>query len=131
MQTRLCNTCQELPEAHLYYYAHHNKQLTIQVKQLATGDFLPGKEERKIWMWSRCGKCKSCSTKRVLISTTARNLSFGKFLDLSLSHYSSSRKLSCGHSLDRDFLHFFGYYHLHPTFSKVKAAIQLFHAYAV
>ncbi|CAL5209312.1 unnamed protein product [Lathyrus oleraceus] len=107
-QTRHCDTCQELPEAHLYYYAHHNKQLTILVKQLATGDFLPGEEEGKIWMWSRCGKCKSCSTKRVLISTTARSLSFGKFLDLSLSHYSSSSKLSCGHSLDRDFLHFFG-----------------------
>ncbi|KAL5097352.1 hypothetical protein RYX36_001679 [Vicia faba] len=59
-------------------------------------------------MWSRCGKYKSCSTKRVLISTTALSLSFGNFLDLSLSRYSSSHKLSCVHSLDRDFLHFFG-----------------------
>ncbi|XP_004496392.2 putative 1-phosphatidylinositol-3-phosphate 5-kinase FAB1D isoform X2 [Cicer arietinum] len=107
-QTRTCDTCQELPEAHLYYYAHHNKQLTIQVKQLPPGIILAGEAEQKIWMWSRCGKCKSCSTKRVLISTTARSLSFGKYLELSLSHYSSSRKLSCGHSLDRDFLYFFG-----------------------
>ncbi|XP_057422625.1 putative 1-phosphatidylinositol-3-phosphate 5-kinase FAB1D isoform X2 [Lotus japonicus] len=115
-QTRLCETCQEPPEAHFYYYAHHNKQLTIQVKQLPLGTFLPGEAEGKIWMWSRCGKCKSCSTKRVLISTTARSLSFGKFLELSLSHYSSGRKLSCGHFLDRDFLYFFGLGHMVALF---------------
>lgn len=115
-QTRLCDTCQELPEAHLYYYAHHNKQLTIQVKRLPPGIVLAGEEEGKIWMWSRCGKCKSCSTKRVLISTTARSLSFGNFLELSLSHYSSSRKLGCGHSLDRDFLYFFGLGHMVAVF---------------
>ncbi|XP_027364177.1 putative 1-phosphatidylinositol-3-phosphate 5-kinase FAB1D isoform X2 [Abrus precatorius] len=115
-QTRLCVTCQELPDAHFYYYAHHNKQLTIQVKQLPQEKCLPGESEGKIWMWSRCGKCKSGSTKRVLISTTARSLSFGKFLELSLSHYSSSRKLSCGHSLDRDFLYFFGLGHMIAMF---------------
>ncbi|KAL2324698.1 hypothetical protein Fmac_023756 [Flemingia macrophylla] len=107
-QTRLCDACQELPDAHFYYYAHHNKQLTIQVKCLPKEKKLPGKAEGKIWMWSRCRKCKCSSTKRVLISTTARSLSFGKFLELSLSRYSSSRKLICGHSLDRDFLYFFG-----------------------
>ncbi|XP_045808315.1 putative 1-phosphatidylinositol-3-phosphate 5-kinase FAB1D isoform X2 [Trifolium pratense] len=115
-QTRLCDTCQELPEAHLYYYAHHNKQLTIQVKRLPPGIVLAGEAERKIWMWSRCGKCKSCCTKRVLISTTARSLSFGKYLELNLSHYPSSRKLSCGHSLDRDFLYFFGLGHMVAVF---------------
>ena len=109
MQTRLCDTCQELPDAHFYYYAHHNKQLTMQVKQLPQVKCLPGAAEGKLWMWSRCGKCKLGSTKRVLISTTARSLSFGKFLELSLSHYSSNRKSSCGHFLDRDFLYFFGY----------------------
>lgn len=108
IQTRLCDACQELPDAHFYYYAHHYKQLTIQVKRLPQEKSLLGEAEGKIWMWSRCRKCKSGSTKRVLISTTARSLSFGKFLELSLSHYSSSRKLSCGHSLDRDFLYFFG-----------------------
>ncbi|KAH1139491.1 hypothetical protein GLYMA_10G218400v4 [Glycine max] len=115
-QTRLCDACQELPDAHFYYYAHHSKQLTIQVKCLPQEKSLPGEAEGKIWMWSRCRKCKSGSTKRVLISTTARSLSFGKFLELSLSYYSSSRKLSCGHSLDRDFLYFFGLGHMVAMF---------------
>ncbi|RDX90164.1 putative 1-phosphatidylinositol-3-phosphate 5-kinase FAB1D, partial [Mucuna pruriens] len=115
-QTRLCDACQELPDAHFYYYAHHNKQLTIQVKRLPQEKGLPGETEGKIWMWSHCRKCKSGSTKRVLISTTARSLSFGKFLELSLSHYTSSRKLSCGHSLDRDFLYFFGLGHMVAMF---------------
>ncbi|KAF2297477.1 hypothetical protein GH714_024131 [Hevea brasiliensis] len=48
-----CTTCGELPEAHFYYYAHHNKQLTIRVKWLL--NLLPGEAEGKIWMWSRCG----------------------------------------------------------------------------
>ncbi|BAT94383.1 hypothetical protein VIGAN_08098200 [Vigna angularis var. angularis] len=115
-QTRLCDACQELPDAHFYYYAHHNKQLTIQVKRLPLEKRLPGEAEGKIWMWSRCRKCSSGSTKRVLISTTARSLSFGKFLELGLSRYSSSRKLSCGHSLDRDFLYFFGLGHMVAMF---------------
>ncbi|KAK7270391.1 hypothetical protein RIF29_23490 [Crotalaria pallida] len=115
-QTRHCETCQELPEAHFYYYAHHNKQLTIQVKRLPQEKYLPGEVEGKLWMWSRCGKCKSGNTKRVLISTTARSLSFGKFLELGLSRYSSTRKLSCGHSLDRDFLYFFGLGHMVAVF---------------
>ncbi|XP_022718209.1 putative 1-phosphatidylinositol-3-phosphate 5-kinase FAB1D isoform X2 [Durio zibethinus] len=107
-----CAICGELPEAHFYYYAHHNKQLTIQVKRLPK--HLPGKAEGKLWMWSRCSKCKtgngiSKSTKRVLISTAAHSLSFGKFLELSFSDCSSSsRSSSCGHSHHRDFLYFFG-----------------------
>ncbi|KAK9270349.1 hypothetical protein L1049_025928 [Liquidambar formosana] len=113
-QRRPCATCGELPEAHFYYYAHHNRQLSIQVKRLPGENRLPGEAEGKLWMWSRCGKCRlgngiTKSTKRVLISTAARGLSFGKFLELSLSHHSSSSRLSiCGHSLQRDFLHFFG-----------------------
>ena len=115
MQRTQCNACGQLPEAHLYYYAHHKKQLTIKVHQLPTEKSLPGEAEGKIWMWSRCGKCKhgngtTESTKRVLISAPARGLSFGKFLELGFSHHSSSRRLSsCGHSLHRDFLYFFGY----------------------
>lgn len=115
MQRTQCNVCGELPETHLYYYAHHKKQLTIKVNRLPTRKCLPGEAEGKIWMWSRCGKCKhgngiAESTKRVLISTPARGLSFGKFLELGFSHHSSSRRLSsCGHSLHRDFLYFFGY----------------------
>lgn len=113
-QSLQCATCNEPPEAHFYYYAHHNKQLTIQVKHLPKERKLPGQAVGKLWMWSRCGKCKSLngnskSTKRVLISTAARGLSFGKFLELSFSNHSSfSRLSSCGHSLQRDFLYFFG-----------------------
>ncbi|KAG7942800.1 hypothetical protein I3843_15G005900 [Carya illinoinensis] len=109
-----CATCGELPEAHFYHYAHHSKQLTIQVKRLLEGKHLPGEAEGKLWMWSHCGKCKPRngtikSTKRVLISNAARSLSFGKFLELNLSLSSSSSRLSsCGHSLQRDFLYFFG-----------------------
>lgn len=115
MQKHQCPTCGELPEAHFYYYAHCNKQLTIQVKQLPTKSCLPGEAEGKLWMWSRCGKCKpengiTQCTKRVLISTAARGLSFGKFLELSFSQLSSpSRVSSCGHFFHRDFLYFFGY----------------------
>ncbi|CBI38138.3 unnamed protein product, partial [Vitis vinifera] len=113
-QKHQCPTCGELPEAHFYYYAHCNKQLTIQVKQLPTKSCLPGEAEGKLWMWSRCGKCKpengiTQCTKRVLISTAARGLSFGKFLELSFSQLSSpSRVSSCGHFFHRDFLYFFG-----------------------
>lgn len=101
-QRSQCQTCEETPEAHLYYYAHQNKQLTIQIKRISLPKCLPGEAKGKIWMWSRCGKCKNGtrkSTKRVMISTAARSLSFGKFLELSFTQ----------NSLERDFLHFFGY----------------------
>ncbi|XP_073135555.1 putative 1-phosphatidylinositol-3-phosphate 5-kinase FAB1D [Henckelia pumila] len=112
--TLQCKTCGEFPEAHFYYYAHHNKQLTIQVRRLPAERNLPGETEGKLWMWSRCGQCKlhdgsSKSTKRVLISSDARGLSFGKFLELSFSNQSSFCSLSsCGHSFDKDFIYFFG-----------------------
>lgn len=115
MQRSLCQTCGEVPEAHLYYYAHQNKQLTIQIKRISVAKCLPGEAKGKIWMWSRCGKCKTKngtrkSTKRVLISTAARSLSFGKFLELSFTQQTFLNRLcSCGHSFDRDFIHFFGY----------------------
>ncbi|GAB2236021.1 hypothetical protein Droror1_Dr00027750, partial [Drosera rotundifolia] len=112
-QSLTCKTCSELPEAHYQYYAHHNKQLTIRVKHLQK-KHLPGFSEGKLWMWSCCGKCYpktgiARSTKRVLLSSSARGLSFGKFLELSFSSDSSFNRLaSCGHSLHRDFLQFFG-----------------------
>ncbi|MBA0587779.1 hypothetical protein Gorai_000900 [Gossypium raimondii] len=107
-----CAVCAEPPKVHFYHYAHHSKQLTIQVKQLPK--HLPGEAQGKLWMWSRCGKCKtgngiSKTTKRVLMSTAARSLSFGKFLELSFSEHSSfGQSSSCGHSLHKDFLYFFG-----------------------
>ncbi|XP_022878792.1 putative 1-phosphatidylinositol-3-phosphate 5-kinase FAB1D [Olea europaea var. sylvestris] len=110
----LCKTCGKPPVGHFFYYAHHNKQLTIQVRRLPDDKGLPGETEGKLWMWSRCGQCKfqngsSKSTKRVLISTDARGLSFGKFLELNFSNHSSFNcPSSCGHSFHRDFLYFFG-----------------------
>lgn len=107
-----CKICGETPEVHFFYYAHHNKQLTIQVRHLPARKCLPGETEGKLWMWSRCGLCQdgsSKSTKRILISTAARGLSFGKFLELSFSDNSSFNfPSSCGHSFHKDFLYFFG-----------------------
>ncbi|CAH8352349.1 unnamed protein product [Eruca vesicaria subsp. sativa] len=114
-QRSQCRSCDAFPEGHLYYYAHQNKQLTIQIKRISGPNCLPGEAKGKIWMWSRCGKCKTKKngtrkcTKRVLISTAARSLSFGKFLELSFTQQTFRNRLcSCGHSFDRDFLHFFG-----------------------
>ncbi|XP_075101194.1 putative 1-phosphatidylinositol-3-phosphate 5-kinase FAB1D isoform X3 [Nicotiana tabacum] len=110
-----CTNCDGSPEDHIFYYAHYNKLLAIQVRSLPTDKGLPGESEGKIWMWSRCGRCKfqtgsSKSTKRVLVSTGSRGFSFGKFLELSFSNTSLFNRLSsgCGHSLHRDFLYFFG-----------------------
>ncbi|VFQ70830.1 unnamed protein product [Cuscuta campestris] len=110
----LCKTCAEPPNVHIFYYAHYNKQLTIQVRACPADWCLSGAREGKLWMWSRCGKCKlkngsSKSTKRILISSAARGLSFGKFLELTFSNSSVFNKLSnCGHCLHRDFALFFG-----------------------
>ncbi|KAL3504039.1 hypothetical protein ACH5RR_033880 [Cinchona calisaya] len=125
-----CKTCGELPEAHFYYYAHHSKQLIIQVRRLPTDNVLPGESDGKLWMWSRCGKCvshdESSKSKRVLISTAARGLSFGKFLELSFSNPSSfRRKSSCGHSLHRDYLFFFGLGPMVSMFKYSKVATYL------
>ncbi|MCD9646589.1 hypothetical protein HAX54_036569 [Datura stramonium] len=112
-----CKSCDGSPEDHIFYYAHYNKLLAIQVRSLPTDKGLPGESEGKIWMWSRCGRCKfqidsSKSTKRVLVSTGSRAFSFGKFLELSFSNSSLFNRLSCcGHSLHRDFLYFFGLGH--------------------
>ncbi|XP_057531728.1 putative 1-phosphatidylinositol-3-phosphate 5-kinase FAB1D [Amaranthus tricolor] len=110
-QALKCEACGQLPEAHYYYYAHHSKQLTIRVKRLEKR--LPREPEGKLWMWSRCSKCepdKEKATKRVLISTGARGLSFGKFLELSFSSHSSFNRLAnCGHCFQKDFLYFFGF----------------------
>ncbi|CAN4099874.1 unnamed protein product [Withania somnifera] len=109
-----CKSCDGPPEAHIFYYAHYNKLLAIQVRSLPTDKGLPGESEGKIWMWSRCGRCKfqigsAKSTKRVLVSTGSRGFSFGKFLELSFSNSSLFNRLaSCGHYLHQDFLYFFG-----------------------
>lgn len=114
-QNHLCSSCGETPEAHVYSYTHQNGNLTVQVRQLPSGSSLSGKTEGKIWMWTRCLKCEqetgiSRSMPRVVMSTAARSLSFGKFLELSFSSHSVASRLSskCGHSLHRDCLRFFG-----------------------
>lgn len=76
---------------------------------------LPGEREGKIWMWHRCLKCPRIhgfppATRRIVMSDAAWGLSFGKFLELSFSnHAAASRVASCGHSLHRDCLRFYGY----------------------
>lgn len=98
----------------MYSYTHRNGNLTVLVKRLLPKYCLPGESEGKIWMWTRCLRCEdengiSRSSRRVIMSTEAHYLSFGKFLELSFSSHSTARRLSiCGHSLNRDCLRFFG-----------------------
>nr|XP_010910903.1 1-phosphatidylinositol-3-phosphate 5-kinase FAB1A [Elaeis guineensis] len=109
-----CSSCGEPPESHVYRYTHQNGTLTVLVRQLRPESRLSGEGEGKIWMWTRCLRCARQggipkSTRRVVMSTAARGLSFGKFLELSFSSHSSASRLSkCGHSLHRDCLRFFG-----------------------
>ncbi|KAG0494356.1 hypothetical protein HPP92_005350 [Vanilla planifolia] len=112
-QQHSCSSCGEPPEAHIYCYTHQNGNLTVLVKQLPSS--LSGEAEGKIWMWSRCLKCEHekgipRSTTRVVMSSAARSLSFGKFLELSFTSHSAASRLcsECGHSLHRDCLRFFG-----------------------
>ncbi|TQE08716.1 hypothetical protein C1H46_005700 [Malus baccata] len=50
------------------------------------------------------------ATRRIVMSDAAWGLSFGKFLELSFSnHAAASRVASCGHSLHRDCLRFYGF----------------------
>ncbi|CAN6478430.1 unnamed protein product [Victoria cruziana] len=109
-----CRSCEMPSEAHVHCYTHRQGSLTISVKKLP--DFmLPGEREGKIWMWHRCLKCPRNegfppATRRVVMSDAAWGLSFGKFLELSFSnHAAASRVASCGHSLHRDCLRFYGF----------------------
>ncbi|KAG2633689.1 hypothetical protein PVAP13_2NG029300 [Panicum virgatum] len=105
-----CLSCGESPEAHMYSYTHHNGTLTVLVKRLPLESSLSGEAQGRIWMWTRCLRCSAKPTNRVIISSSARNLSFGKFLELSFSTHSAAKKLSsCGHLLHRDCLRFFGF----------------------
>jgi 1-phosphatidylinositol-3-phosphate 5-kinase len=112
-QNLSCSSCGEPPEAHMYSYTHRNGNLTVLVKRLPKYH-LPGESQGKIWMWTRCLRCEhesgiSRSSPRVVMSTEAHYLSFGKFLELSFSSHSTARRLSiCGHSLNKDCLRFFG-----------------------
>ncbi|KAL4178859.1 hypothetical protein AMTRI_Chr13g117270 [Amborella trichopoda] len=109
-----CPSCDAPTEAHVHCYTHRQGSLTISVKKLPEFP-LPGEKEGKIWMWHRCLKCPRTNgfppaTRRVVMSDAAWGLSFGKFLELSFSnHAAASRVASCGHSLHRDCLRFYGF----------------------
>ncbi|KAL0374632.1 UNVERIFIED_CONTAM: 1-phosphatidylinositol-3-phosphate 5-kinase FAB1B [Sesamum radiatum] len=109
-----CRTCDMPSEAHVHCYTHRQGSLTISVKKLEEF-LLPGEREGKIWMWHRCLCCPRTNgfppaTRRVVMSDAAWGLSFGKFLELSFSnHAAASRVASCGHSLHRDCLRFYGF----------------------
>ncbi|KAG1328066.1 1-phosphatidylinositol-3-phosphate 5-kinase FAB1A [Cocos nucifera] len=97
-QKHSCSSCGEPPESHVYRYTHQNGTLTVLVRQLPPESRLSGEGEGKIWMWTRCLRCARQggipkSTRRVVMSTAARGLSFGKFLELSFSSHSSASRL--------------------------------------
>ncbi|KAL8537852.1 hypothetical protein ACS0TY_012836 [Phlomoides rotata] len=113
-QNYRCRSCEMPAEAHVQCYTHLQGTLTISVKRLLE-ILLPGESDGKIWMWHRCLKCPRANgfppaTRRVVMSDAAWGLSFGKFLELSFSnHAAASRVASCGHSLHRDCLRFYGF----------------------
>ncbi|KAL8498071.1 hypothetical protein ACS0TY_021412 [Phlomoides rotata] len=101
-------------EAHVQCYTHRQGTFIISVKK-PPEMILPGESDGKIWMWHRCLRCPRTNgyppaTRRVVMSDAAWGLSLGKFLELSFSnHAAASRVASCGHSLHRDCLRFYGY----------------------
>lgn len=108
-----CNACEQPPDAHAYCYTHQEGRLMISLQRIPQPLTLPGEREGKIWMWHRCLKCEwkdglPQPNRRVLMSDAASGLSFGKFLELSFSNNAASRVASCGHSLHRDCLRFYG-----------------------
>lgn len=113
-QMSSCQSCKEPAEAHVICYTHQQANLTINVRRLPLVNSLPGERDKKIWMWHRCLKCAQIegvppATPRVIMSDAAWGLSFGKFLELSFSnHATANRVASCGHSLQRDCLRYYG-----------------------
>ncbi|KAK8959982.1 putative 1-phosphatidylinositol-3-phosphate 5-kinase FAB1C [Platanthera guangdongensis] len=113
-QTSTCRLCNEPVEVHIHCYTHQQGSLTISVRRL-TSMKLPGERDGRIWMWHRCLKCQPKdgippSTHRVVLSDAAWGLSFGKFLELSFSNHATANRLaSCGHSLQKDCLRFYGF----------------------
>ncbi|XWS69313.1 hypothetical protein CRYUN_Cryun04dG0168500 [Craigia yunnanensis] len=113
-QASCCRLCNEPAEAHVICYSHQQGNLTINVRRLSSLK-LPGERDGKIWMWHRCLRCAHIdgvppATHRVVMSDAAWGLSFGKFLELSFSnHATANRVATCGHSLQRDCLRFYGF----------------------
>ncbi|GAB4838067.1 hypothetical protein Ancab_027597 [Ancistrocladus abbreviatus] len=112
-QNYRCRSCEMPVEAHILCYTHQQGSLTISVRKLSEF-LLPGQREGKIWMWHRCLRCPRVNgfplaTRRVAMSDAAWGLSFGKFLELIFSNHAAATTIaSCGHSLHRDCLRFYG-----------------------
>ncbi|KAJ8562964.1 hypothetical protein K7X08_031416 [Anisodus acutangulus] len=108
-----CQSCKEPAEDHVICYTHQQGNLTINLRRIPSVK-LPGKWDNKIWMWHRCLKCAQIegvppATHRVVMSDAAWGLSFGKFLELSFSNNATANRVaSCGHSLQRDCLRYYG-----------------------
>ncbi|MCD9561123.1 1-phosphatidylinositol-3-phosphate 5-kinase fab1b [Datura stramonium] len=100
-------------KAHVQCYTHRQGTLTISVKKFPEF-LLPGERERKIWMWHWCLRCPRVkgfppATQRVMMSDAAWGLCFWKFPELSVSKHAAARRVAtCGHSLHRDCLRFYG-----------------------
>nr|XP_010909652.1 putative 1-phosphatidylinositol-3-phosphate 5-kinase FAB1C isoform X2 [Elaeis guineensis] len=113
-QTSYCRICKEPAEAHVQCYTHQQGSLTISVRRLPEIK-LSGERDGRIWMWHRCLKCElkdgvPPAAHRVVMSDAAWGLSFGKFLELSFSNHATANRIaSCGHSLQRDCLRFYGF----------------------
>ncbi|KAE9597285.1 hypothetical protein Lal_00007802 [Lupinus albus] len=113
-ESSYCQSCKEPAEAHVLCFMHQQGNLTVNVRRLPSVK-LPGEKDGKIWMWHRCLRCPQMdgvppATQRVIMSDAAWGLSFGKFLELSFSnHATANRVASCGHSLQRDCLRFYGF----------------------
>ncbi|KAJ6796915.1 putative 1-phosphatidylinositol-3-phosphate 5-kinase FAB1C isoform X1 [Iris pallida] len=113
-QAACCRSCKEPAEAHVRCYTHQHGSLTISVRRHPSIK-LPGERDERIWMWHRCLKCEHKdgvppAARRVVMSDAAWGLSFGKFLELSFSNHATANRIaSCGHSLQKDCLRFYGF----------------------
>ncbi|KAJ6427185.1 hypothetical protein OIU84_022730 [Salix udensis] len=114
-QSYSCRSCEMPSEAHVHCYTHRQGTLTIAVKKLPE-ILLPGEKDGKIWMWHRCLRCPRINgfppaTRRVVMSDAAWGLSFGKiFWSLVFQIMQLQAGVaSCGHSLHRDCLRFYGF----------------------
>lgn len=110
--SKTCPDCDEPMEEHEHRFAHSRGCLTLYCK-VTRGHSLPGEKEGQVWMWHRCLRCPRPDgipppTRRVPLSDSAQNISFGKFLQLSFSEQAVETIASCGHYVYRDCLRFFG-----------------------
>ncbi|XVF02830.1 hypothetical protein REPUB_Repub04eG0208000 [Reevesia pubescens] len=131
-QASCCRSCNEPAEAHVICYTHQQGNLTINVRRLSSLK-LPGERDGKIWMWHRCLRCAHIdgvppATHRVAMSDAACGLSFGKFLELSFSNNATANRVAtCGHSLKRDCLRFYGFGNMVAFFRYSPINILLVH----